>query len=431
MILEEFTKLFVPTIENINILLYLTMFVQKWRFSKKITVTVLGCLILFVLMPYNVFCTIKFGTDRATIDDFTIVAHIFMLTVLMILGRMQNGRLLFQLSVAYMLVYLSGILTRLFDGYSYYFQCIARLFVFCVFCFLNYRYHRKYLFSLMDWIDRGWYYLSLIPISVILCCLYTFSLRPATLFHYAVCLQGFLIYFILLWVFNLMKKQQKMRQEDNTLRTHVNVFRHFYDQIADWTNRSRILRHDVRHYTRLIRSELSGGHPEEALEIVNRMEEKFTNTNSGYSNFSGILSPEVFQGPSMINALLAFYVHQAERYDISTKVSVSMPETPGFDLLEFSVFLSNSLENAIAACLQVSSPEKRRLVINADTKQEQFFFEVKNTYHGTILFENGIPVTQEPGHGFGVRSLCAFAQKYNALLDFQAEGGWFRVRILL
>lgn len=47
-----------------------------------------------------------------------------------------------------------------------------------------------------------------------------------------------------------------------------------------------------------------------------------------------------------------------------------------------------------------------------------------------VFDENHFPLSQNPGHGIGTRSIIAFAQKNNAALDYQIEDGFFRLRIL-
>ena len=46
-----------------------------------------------------------------------------------------------------------------------------------------------------------------------------------------------------------------------------------------------------------------------------------------------------------------------------------------------------------------------------------------------IIEEQDGPVTTRKGHGTGTQSIAAFCKKYNAIWDYQAEDGWFRLRI--
>lgn len=63
--------------------------------------------------------------------------------------------------------------------------------------------------------------------------------------------------------------------------------------------------------------------------------------------------------------------------------------------------LSNALENALRAC------------------------------GDDVSFDNGIPVTNRPGHGVGVKSICTIVQQYDGVYIFSVENGQFILRILI
>ena len=41
----------------------------------------------------------------------------------------------------------------------------------------------------------------------------------------------------------------------------------------------------------------------------------------------------------------------------------------------------------------------------------------------------GIPVTNQPNHGIGVRSICALVERYEGIYTFEVEEGKFILRI--
>ena len=48
-----------------------------------------------------------------------------------------------------------------------------------------------------------------------------------------------------------------------------------------------------------------------------------------------------------------------------------------------------------------------------------------------ILFENGIPVSNEPGHGIGVQSICAIVERYGGMCTFLVQNHHFILRLSL
>ena len=63
----------------------------------------------------------------------------------------------------------------------------------------------------------------------------------------------------------------------------------------------------------------------------------------------------------------------------------------------------------------LSDPDKRR-------QYDQF---------GHAAFENGVPVTDRPGHGIGVRSICAIVDRYGGMYSFLVEDNKFILRVSL
>lgn len=58
-----------------------------------------------------------------------------------------------------------------------------------------------------------------------------------------------------------------------------------------------------------------------------------------------------------------------------------------------------------------------------------FFLQLANACSTPVLFEDGVPVTREPGHGLGVRSICAIVEKYGGIYSFTQKQEQFILRI--
>ena len=64
-------------------------------------------------------------------------------------------------------------------------------------------------------------------------------------------------------------------------------------------------------------------------------------------------------------------------------------------------------------------------------KNEKFFLQVVNDCRETVRFKDGIPVTDRPGHGTGVSSICAIVERYGGLYSFSVREGEFVLRVSL
>ena len=64
-------------------------------------------------------------------------------------------------------------------------------------------------------------------------------------------------------------------------------------------------------------------------------------------------------------------------------------------------------------------------------KNEKFFLQVINDCREAVRFEDGIPVTDRPGHGIGVGSICAIVEQYGGMYSFSQQQDQFVLRISL
>lgn len=90
------------------------------------------------------------------------------------------------------------------------------------------------------------------------------------------------------------------------------------------------------------------------------------------------------------------------------------------------------MENALRAVSEL--PESRRqveLYCNVNERLHKLLIEVKNPYQGQLVMQDGMPVSNRPGHGLGCRSIRAIVRQYGGMCQFDTENHIFTLRILL
>jgi hypothetical protein len=133
----------------------------------------------------------------------------------------------------------------------------------------------------------------------------------------------------------------------------------------------------------------------------------------------------------MINAVLSYYMESARKEGIQVSTRLDIPQKLPVDEMELSSALANAMENARNAC-RLMPPGTEPSIELVCVSRQQFVFECANTFSGRIDFDKkGCPVSRMDEHGIGTKSIAAFARKHNAILDYQTEGGIFRMRILM
>ena len=56
---------------------------------------------------------------------------------------------------------------------------------------------------------------------------------------------------------------------------------------------------------------------------------------------------------------------------------------------------------------------------------------IKNSYTGEVEIEDGLPVSDRPFHGLGVKSIISIVDRHNGMYSFDAKVGQFTMRVIL
>ena len=83
------------------------------------------------------------------------------------------------------------------------------------------------------------------------------------------------------------------------------------------------------------------------------------------------------------------------------------------------------------AAVQPHHPARRVVGLYCGIRLGKLLIEVRNPYDTPPVLRDGIPVSDEAGHGYGCRSIRAIAQRRGGLCQFLAEDGTFLLRVML
>ncbi len=183
--------------------------------------------------------------------------------------------------------------------------------------------------------------------------------------------------------------------------------------------KTKTYRHDLRHHMQYISSCIENKKFEQAqkyiLEICSEIEkERLT----------------AFCENEAANLIFSAFSERARNAGISMKINAAIP--PSIPILEsdLCVLLSNALENALHACQQLDETKPASFIeVTAYQQKSKLFIQIINSCDSEVMFNRGVPVTNTPGHGLGVRSICAIVDKYGGMYHFSLKDGTFILRV--
>lgn len=97
---------------------------------------------------------------------------------------------------------------------------------------------------------------------------------------------------------------------------------------------------------------------------------------------------------------------QLKQAQILFEINAKVPENLTISDTELCSLLSNSLENAINACVKVTDSNNRYIKLRVYCKNNKLCIDIRNSYQTAPIFHQGFPVAESKGHGFGTKSMA-------------------------
>ncbi|MBR7148967.1 MAG: GHKL domain-containing protein, partial [Firmicutes bacterium] len=77
-------------------------------------------------------------------------------------------------------------------------------------------------------------------------------------------------------------------------------------------------------------------------------------------------------------------------------------------------------------------PEGQRYIrLKSHYHRNNILISVENPYAHEPHFKDGLPQSDKPGHGYGVRSMSLLVKENNGQLLYTAENGLFRLQVMI
>ena len=138
----------------------------------------------------------------------------------------------------------------------------------------------------------------------------------------------------------------------------------------------------------------------------------------------------VFCENEAANLIFSAFVGRAREQEIDINVKAQISKNIHISESDLCVLLSNALENALHACQNLKEKgRKGKIEVWAFEKHNKLFLQFINSCDSNITFVQGVPVTEQVGHGIGVRSICALVERYGGIYTFEVEEGKFVLRV--
>lgn len=198
-----------------------------------------------------------------------------------------------------------------------------------------------------------------------------------------------------------------------------------YKMLTEQYRQSERLRHDMKNHI----IALSGLFQNKEWE---KMGDYLKNMESGC-----LAAGDDMTGNKAVDALLYRKQEQAEKENIRWECDVRIPRTCCINEFDLCVLFGNILDNALEACERLKSgkqhcSESCFINIQAKAVKSCFLIEVKNSMDITEKYAVGTSNKESAQeHGIGLLNISDVVQRYNGVVNTEAENGIFVISILM
>ena len=213
----------------------------------------------------------------------------------------------------------------------------------------------------------------------------------------------------------------QLEQTQNSLNLQVSQAVREIDALRESQRKASTYRHDLRHHLQYLSACIENGRLTQAQDYI-------------HSVCAEIEASKVtaYCENDAANLIFSSFAARAQTNGIEFRVRAVIPPVLPLPESDLCVLLSNALENALHACQRERAAGKPAFIEASAYEQEgRFFLQIINTCSTPVTFEQGTPVTHEPGHGLGVRSICAITDQHGGMYSFSQKQGRFILRISL
>ncbi len=203
-------------------------------------------------------------------------------------------------------------------------------------------------------------------------------------------------------------------------REQIAMQTEYYEALSSQINDVRSLRHDIHHIIGVIRRLSTEEQYEELNSFLNEYVEKADT------------SPlPVFCENIVANSILGYYYMRLKEHDITFRCTCQIPKQLSVSDSDICVVLGNALENAMEACMKLTSKEARYIVAEARKMNGQFLIKVTNSYNGVVNQREGNYISTKDGgfHGLGVKNLKKVVNTYGGFVKTEHSDRVFTLMV--
>lgn len=232
------------------------------------------------------------------------------------------------------------------------------------------------------------------------------------------------IFIFIIRMISALHDEEEIKNGRELLEIYASGLEGQTEELKKMEEQFRILRHDNKYRYQMIRNCLNEGKLDQIQKLLDQTDEEFQ-----------AVTRRKFCKDVVVDGAVGVYYERAKEYQIEFKADIQMPvKTEKLNEFEFATVVMNLLDNAVRSAARVENQKERQVLIKIKPVKSQILLEVSNTFVENsykISKVTGLPLSDRgTEHGFGMKSIKAYAEKHHGLFQYSVENGKFCVRLI-
>ncbi|MDE7399043.1 MAG: GHKL domain-containing protein [Oscillospiraceae bacterium] len=212
-------------------------------------------------------------------------------------------------------------------------------------------------------------------------------------------------------------EREKLEKRSQLLEMQSHQFR----ELQEYMRQTARLRHDFRHSVHLLSTLAENGDLDSIRAHLSEYGQRLAES-----------VPVQYCSNAALNALFGYYREMADSEKIRIDWRIELPEPLTFSELDMAALFGNIMENAISACSTLPEGE-RYFNLTAEIRHGNNLYIVStNSFDGNVRKgKDGYYSTKHSGHGTGLISIAAAAEKYGGSAQIRNNNNEFFVDVVM
>lgn len=202
------------------------------------------------------------------------------------------------------------------------------------------------------------------------------------------------------------------------MQEYIKGLENQYYMLEQSERNMKILRHDMRHYSKIIDSMLEQKKYDEIRKITEHIN-NVADENKVIKYCNNLIA----------NTIISKMMGRASSLGIKVNLDIVIPKKIPVNDYEFTLVIANLFENAII-CVKDFEESKRNIFVKVSCSKEHLLIHMKNEFDKKIEFDSvtGLPKsTNGKNHGLGMQSVLSFSEKNGCETGCYLENGFFNI----